>query len=453
MKTLAKSLRLLLVAMCLSITSNPSFAVLPAAVGDTPIPSLAPILDEATPAVVNIAVAGTIVSDQQVPDLFRYFFGDDVPQGPQQRPFQGLGSGVIIDAKKGHVITNYHVIHEADEIQVTLKDGRSYDAKVLGHDRQTDVALLQIEADDLTELPLADSDKLRVGDFAIAIGSPFGLEQTVTSGIISALGRSGLNMENLENYIQTDAAINRGNSGGALINLRGELIGMNTMIIAPTGGNVGIGFAIPANMLRNLTEQITQFGEVRRGVLGVAGGELDSDLAKALGTDSQHGAFVDRVMPNSAAAEAGLEAGDIIVSVNGKDVKSFGELRAKIGTIGAGKKVELGVIRDGKRRSFDVVLKPAEETNIQAKVMHPALEGASLSSTTKEAKAQGVLIDSVARNSPAFRNGFEEGDIIVSINKTPITSITDLRKLLETEPSILAINILRGEETLYRIIR
>ena len=360
---------------------------------------------------------------------------------------------MVVDAKKGYVITNYHVIHEADEIVVTLKDGRTFEAEVLGSDRHTDIALLQIEADELVDIKLADSDELRVGDFTVAIGNPFGLGQTVTSGIVSALGRSGLNIENLENFIQTDAAINSGNSGGALINLRGELIGINTAIIAPNGGNIGIGFAIPSNMVRNLAEQIIEFGEVRRGVLGVTGGELNSDLAKAFGTDSQHGAFVNQVMQGSAADKAGIEPGDIIIAVDDKKVKSFAELRAKIGTMGAGKTIKIGAIRDGKPIDFKVTLQQAEEQNINAKVMHPALEGASLSSTGKDADISGVRVNKVARNSKAFANGFEEGDIIIGINKIRITSIADLRALLETKPKVLAVNIQRGDENLYRIIQ
>ncbi|GDY26514.1 DegQ family serine endoprotease [Agarivorans sp. Toyoura001] len=450
-----KKFVILLFSLFLGATTLQAQAALPFSVGGEPLPSLAPVLEQTTPAVVNISVAGTKVSQQQLPELFKYFFGPggNPDTGEQERPFQGLGSGVVIDAKKGYVITNYHVIHEADEIVVTLKDGRTFEAEVLGSDRHTDIALLKIDADELVDIKLSDSDELRVGDFAIAIGNPFGLGQTVTSGIVSALGRSGLNIENLENFIQTDAAINSGNSGGALINLRGELIGINTAIIAPNGGNIGIGFAIPSNMVRNLADQIIEFGEVRRGVLGVTGGELNSDLAKAFGTDSQHGAFVNQVMQGSAADQAGIKPGDIIIAVDDKKVKSFAELRAKIGTMGAGKTIKIGAIRDGEDISFKVTLQQAEEQNINAKVMHPALEGASLSSTAKGADISGVVVSKIQRNSKAFANGFEEGDIIIGINKIRISSIADLRELLETEPKVLAVNIQRGDENLYRIIQ
>ena len=258
----------------------PVQASLPVAVDGEKLPSLAPMLAEVTPAVVLISVRGT-QEQQRVPEAFKFFFGNPRQQNPaRERPFQGLGSGVIIDAKKGYIVTNNHVIKEADEIQVTLKDGRQLDAKKIGSDASSDIALLQIDPKELIQVSFADSDKLHVGDFAVAIGSPFGLGQTVTSGIVSALGRSGLNAENYEDFIQTDAAINSGNSGGALLNLRGELIGINTAIIGPNGGNVGIGFAIPSNMVRNLVTQIIEYGEVRRGVLGVLGRSVTGEFAE-----------------------------------------------------------------------------------------------------------------------------------------------------------------------------
>ena len=256
------------------------------------MPSLAPMLEHVTPAVVSISVEGTQKSTQRIPEVFRPFLG----RGDQvrERPFRGLGSGVVINAAKGYVATNHHVVNNADDIKVTLSDGRQLDAKLIGSDPEADIALLQIEADNLTEIKRADSDQRRVGDFTVAIGNPFGLGQTVTSGIVSALGRSGLNIEKYENFIQTDAAINSGNSGGALVNLRGELIGINTAIIGPNGGNIGIGFAIPANMVNNLIDQIIEFGEVRRGVLGIAGQPLTPELAKNFGHNTQHGAFVNQ---------------------------------------------------------------------------------------------------------------------------------------------------------------
>ncbi|MGB3724466.1 MAG: trypsin-like peptidase domain-containing protein, partial [Glaciecola sp.] len=269
------------------------------------LPSLAPMLEETTPAIVSIAVSGTQTSRQEVPEMFRYFFGNPNQQA-QERPFRGLGSGVIIDASKGYVVTNNHVVDNADKIVVKLTDGRELEATKLGADAQSDIALLQIEPSDLVEVPLADSDKLRVGDFVVAIGNPFGLNQTVTSGIVSALGRSGLNIGGYEDFIQTDAAINRGNSGGALVNLRGQLVGINTAIFGPNGGNVGIGFAIPSNMMKSLIDQLAEFGEVRRGLLGILGQDVDAALAEAFNSDINIGAFVREVVVDSAADKSGV---------------------------------------------------------------------------------------------------------------------------------------------------
>jgi len=347
------------------------------------VPSLAPMLEEATPAVVSIAVEGTQTSTQRVPEMFRYFFGAPQEQ-VQERPFRGLGSGVIIDADKGYVVTNNHVVDNADEITVKLTDGREFKAKKLGSDEQSDIALLKIEPDDLKALPLADSDALRVGDFVVAIGNPFGLSQTVTSGIVSALGRSGLNIGGYEDFIQTDAAINRGNSGGALVNLHGELVGINTAIFGPNGGNVGIGFAIPANMMKSLIDQIAEFGEVRRGLLGILGSDIDAGLAEAMNAEVNIGAFVSEVQPDSAAEKGGLQAGDIITAINGRKLHSFQELRAKIASMGAGAEVELTVMRKGKKMNVDVVLDDATDTTVTAAQIHPALEGATLSNGTDE---------------------------------------------------------------------
>lgn len=351
MKTKLSVLSAAMLAATLTMMPVVSQAAIPQTVEGQSIPSLAPMLERTTPAVVSVAVTGTHVSKQRVPDVFRYFFGPNAPQEQvQERPFRGLGSGVIIDAEKGYIVTNNHVIDGADDIQVGLHDGREVKAKLIGTDSESDIALLQIEAKNLVAIKSSNSDDLRVGDFAVAIGNPFGLGQTVTSGIVSALGRSGLGIEMLENFIQTDAAINSGNSGGALVNLNGELIGINTAIVAPGGGNVGIGFAIPANMVKNLVAQIAEHGEVRRGVLGISGRDLDSQLAQGFGLDTQHGGFVNEVAKDSAAEKAGIKAGDIIISVDGRGIKSFQELRAKVATMGAGAKVELGLIRDGDRK-------------------------------------------------------------------------------------------------------
>ncbi|WP_102136153.1 Do family serine endopeptidase [Salinivibrio proteolyticus] len=432
----------------------PSHAALPQAVSGQTMPSLAPMLEKVSPAVVSIAVEGNKVSKQRVPEAFRFFFGPNMPsEQVQERPFRGLGSGVIIDADKGYIVTNHHVIDDADQIRVQLQDGREYDARLIGSDEMSDIALLQLDdaAKDLTAIKLANSDALRVGDFAVAIGNPFGLGQTVTSGIISALGRSGLNLENFENFIQTDAAINSGNSGGALVNLNGELIGINTAILGPNGGNVGIGFAIPANMAKSLVDQILEFGSVRRGMLGVTGRELTSELADAFGLATKHGAFVSQVMPDSAAEEAGLKAGDIIVSVNGKSIRTFGELRAKIATLGAGKDVELGVIRDGETITAKTTLKEASQTQAKADDLHKALKGAELKN--HDGDPAGVEVSAVAEGSLAARYGLREGDVIVGVNRHKVENLGDLRKILEDKPNVLALNIARDNGSLYLVIR
>ncbi|PMH16660.1 Do family serine endopeptidase [Vibrio breoganii] len=431
-------------------------AALPVQVEGNELPSLAPMLERVSPAVVSIAVEGTQVSTQRIPESFRFFFGDEFPADQvQERPFRGLGSGVIIDADKGHIVTNYHVINGADTIKVQLTDGREYDAELVGGDKMSDVALLKLEkkAKGLTEIKFADSDKLRVGDFTVAIGNPFGLGQTVTSGIVSALGRSGLNLENLENFIQTDAAINSGNSGGALVNLNGELIGINTAILGPNGGNVGIGFAIPSNMMRNLTDQIIEFGEVKRGMLGVQGGEITSELAEALGYESSRGAFVNQVMPDSAADEAGLQAGDIIVSIDGKRIDTFSELRAKVATLGAGKEIKLGVIRDGDKKEFDVTLGESQLQQTKAEQLHPGLTGAALSNTKDSDGYKGVKVTSVSEGSPAASYQIEQGDIIVGVNRQVVTNLGEFRDVLEKQDGVLALNIQRGDRKVVIVVR
>ncbi|KAA8666924.1 DegQ family serine endoprotease [Vibrio gigantis] len=451
MKKPLLALSVLTLSLSSIITPIQATAALPLSVGNEELPSLAPMLEQVTPAVVSIAVEGKQVQRQQIPEQFQFFFG---PEQTRERPFRGLGSGVIIDAKKGHIVTNYHVINGADDIKVKLHDGREYDAELIGGDQMSDIALLKLEkAKNLTQIKVADSDKLRVGDFSVAIGNPFGLGQTVTSGIVSALGRSGLNLENFENFIQTDAAINSGNSGGALVNLNGELIGINTAILGPNGGNVGIGFAIPSNMMTNLTEQILDFGEVKRGMLGVQGGEVTSELAEALGYESSKGAFVSQIVPDSAADKAGLKAGDIIVSINGKRIDTFSELRAKVATLGAGKQIELGVVRDGKNKTFDVTLGESTNNKTQAEKLHEGLAGAELTNTTESDSATGVKVSSVAQGSPAEAYQLLKDDIIIGVNRQSVKNLAEFREILEKQPGVLALNIQRGDRTIYLVIR
>ncbi|MBD2821995.1 Do family serine endopeptidase [Xenorhabdus sp. 42] len=451
-------LNALAISLGLSLSSVPmvSHAALPAAMASQGLPSLAPMLEKVLPSVVTVHVSGTEVQTQQLqlPEDFQFFFGPSFPQQQQQsRPFKGLGSGVIIDANKGYVLTNNHVIDNASKIFVQLNDGREYTATLLGRDPQTDIALLQLKnAKNLTAIKFANSDQLRVGDYAVAIGNPFGLGQTVTSGIISALGRSGLNLEGLENFIQTDASINRGNSGGALINLNGELIGINTAIIAPGGGNVGIGFAIPSNMAKSLASQLIDNGEVKRGILGIKGTEMNADIAHALNIDAQQGAFVSEVIPKSAAAKAGIKSGDVLVSFDGKKIGSFAELRAKIGTTVPGKEIKIGLLRKGKPIEVSVVLDNSEESSTQAEKLSSALQGATLGNATVN-NAQGIKVDSIAQNSPAAMSGLQKNDLIIAANNVRVRNINELRNVIEKKPSVVALNVLRGNDNVYLLIR
>ncbi|PHM46998.1 serine endoprotease DegQ [Xenorhabdus miraniensis] len=448
----------LAISIGLSLASVPmvSNAALPAAVASQELPSLAPMLEKVLPSVVTVHVSGTEVQNQQLqlPEDFQFFFGPAFPpQEQRSRPFKGLGSGVIIDANKGYVLTNSHVIENANKIRVQLNDGREYSAKLVGRDPQTDIALLELkDAKNLTAIKFADSDQLRVGDYAVAIGNPFGLGQTVTSGIISALGRSGLNLEGLENFIQTDASINRGNSGGALINLKGELIGINTAIIAPGGGNVGIGFAIPSNMARSLSAQLIANGEVKRGILGIKGTEMSADIAKALNIDAQQGAFVSEVIPKSAAAKAGIKPGDVLVSFDGKKINSFAELRAKIGTTVPGKAIKIGLLRKGKPLEVTVTLDNSDGQSTKAEKLSMALQGATLSNATVKS-TQGIKVDSIAQNSPAALSGLQKDDLIVGANNARVRNIGELRKVIEDKASVIALSVIRGDDNIYLLLR
>lgn len=409
------------------------------------IPTLAPMLEQVTPAVVNISVEGTRVTRQRIPDAFRHFFGQQ--EQVREQPFQGLGSGVIINAREGYVVTNNHVVDSASDITVTLNDGRTFTATVLGSDPDSDIALLKLnEPENLIELPLANSDALRVGDFAVAIGNPFGLGQTVTSGIVSALGRGGFGVDRLENFIQTDAAINRGNSGGALVDLNGRLIGINTAILGSTG-NIGIGFAIPSNMMKSLVDQILEFGEVRRGILGVRGRDLDQQLADALDIKRTRGAWVSEVIQDSAAQQAGIQAGDVIISIDGSLIQSMSELAAKVGAAGAGRDITLGVIRDGKEIDIAVKLSEADKA-ITAESMHEALRGATLQANS----TNGLRVSSIEPKSPAEQIGLETDDIIIAVNRQPTNSVTELRAILERSKGVTALTIVRGNRQLYLLL-
>ncbi len=418
------------------------------------IPTLAPMLKRATPAVVNVYTTSK-VRIQENPlfndPFFRRFF--ELPDQPRERTTQSLGSGVIVDATKGYIVTNNHVIGNADEIRVTLHNGESLDAKLIGSDPATDVAIIQVKAKSLTPIPLGDSDKVQVGDFAVAIGNPFGLQQTVTSGIISAIGRSGLGIEGYEDFIQTDASINPGNSGGALINLRGELIGINTAIFSKSGGNIGIGFAIPINMVSSVMQQLIEHGEVKRGQLGAQAQDLSPELAKAFGIQKyKKGAVITAIDKGSAADKAGLKAGDIVLSINDKKVRDAGTLRNAIGLLRIGEKVKMEVIRDGKTKTFSAIVSKQVSKTEQGKGVHKHLTGAKLTDIKEGSplygKIEGVLVADVERGSPAARAGIRKGDVITSVNRKDVKNLHDMEKAIGKRQSLL-LNIRRGNASLF----
>ena len=424
--------------------------------------TLAPVLKEVTPAVVNIAVEGhRAVRDNPLmrDPFFRRFF--DIPnrsQRPSRRKTLAAGSGVIVDAAKGYVLTNNHVAKHADVIRVTLKDGRTFKAKLIGSDPGTDIALLQIKARKLTQVPLGNSDKLQVGDFVLAIGNPFGLGQTVTSGIVSALGRSTVGAEKYEDFIQTDASINPGNSGGALVNSKGELMGINTAIIAPSGGNVGIGFAVPVNMARAVMRQILKYGKVHRGRIGITIQTVTRDIAEALGLGATRGAVISRVLKGAPAARAGLKAGDIITAINGRSVASSNDVRNRVGLLERGTRINLAIIRDGKARKVTVTIGAIPKAEAAAGSAIPQLSGATLGEIPADHPASGhvtgVLVETVERGSPAYLLGLRSGDIITAINRRKVSSLGDLQKVAKAaNGSALALNIWRNGTELFIIVR
>jgi Do/DeqQ family serine protease len=441
----------ILSAGLLLILSATSWAALPAMVNDEELPSLAPLVDKVSPAVVNIRVSQTLSTGGHFGDeAFRRFFGlPDVPGG--EREVASAGSGVIVDAENGYILTNHHVVEKADQIQISTIDGEVFDAEVVGSDPATDIAVIKVDASGLTEMPIGDSERVRVGDFVLAIGNPFGLGHTVTSGIVSALGRSGISRDGYEDFIQTDASINPGNSGGALVNLRGELVGINSAIISRTGGNVGIGFAVPTEIASSIMRQILDFGEVRRGLLGVTIADVNAEVAEALDSPVSSGALITRVEPGSAAEDAGLQVDDIIVGVNDKKIGGASELRNAIGLMRSGDEVAIEYVRDNDRRRTKTELGQQRATASVGAEIHPGLVGAQFaeSSTTRDG---GVEVAAVEPGSPAAQRGLRAGDIITAVNRRPVRSLTELNEIASTS-RILFLLVQRGDRALMLQIR
>ncbi len=439
-------------------------------------PSLAPLLRDVTPSVVNIAVVTRTTATRNPLNpffddpFFRRFF--EFPQNPESIPRQSAGSGVIIDAEQGYVLTNHHVIENAEEIVVTLQDRRTFDAELVGSDSGTDIAMLRIEADELTAIEIGDSNSLEVGDFVIAIGNPFGLGQTVTSGIVSALGRTGLGIvgsnadqpgaqAGYEYFIQTDASINPGNSGGALIDLDGQLVGINTAIVSPAGGNVGIGFAVPVAMAGNIVEQLLEYGEIQRGRLGIFIQDVTPDLSEALDLGVDRGALVNQIEPGSAAERAGLREGDVITELDGEQVEGAADLRNRVALVRVGTEVELSFIRDGRRETLRAAVGGAPEI---AAAEGPAegqtidrLRGAEFRDLDpahpRYGTVAGVLVANVAQGSPAALNGLRPGDIIMAVNRRPVSSVSELSVAMRETSGTFALNVLRDNARLFIVIQ
>ena len=426
-------------------------SALPQSVKGEPVTSLAPLVEEASPAVVNIRVSHTITRRNPfADDAFRRFFGlPDTPGGA--REVASAGSGVIVDAARGYILTNHHVVGDADTIQISLMDGSVHDAEIVGSDPAFDIAVIKVDAEGLTEMPIGDSARVRVGDFVIAIGNPFGLGHTVTSGIISALGRTGISRDGYEDFIQTDASINPGNSGGALVNMQGELIGINSAIISRSGGNVGIGFAVPTEIASSIMKQILDFGEIRRGLLGVNIQTIDADAAQALGNDTEHGALITRIQSKSAAENAGLQVGDIIVEVNEKKVDSAAQLRNRIGLLRSGAQIRITYIRNNEILSTRAELGQAQSQMILGEDIHPGLAG-SVFAVASTSDRGGIEIGEVQDGSPAAQRGLRTGDLITHVNRIKVQDLQGLREVA-SRYDILFLSVRRGDRALMFQIR
>lgn len=437
------------------------------AADEVAVPSLAPVLKNIMPAIVNVAVQGYLPNDAIPPGAAG---NEDEAQNnkrPSQTPekarkFESIGSGVILDPKEGIIITNDHVIRNASIITITLQDGRRLKAKLIGGDSETDLAVLKINAKNLKSLPLGDSDQLQVGDFVVAIGNPFGLNsfgnsQSATFGIVSALKRSDLNIEGIENFIQTDAAINPGNSGGALVNAKGELVGINTAILSPYGGNVGIGFAIPVNMAKDVAQQIIKFGSIHRGLMGIFVQHLTPELAQSMGySEDFQGALVAQVNPNSPAEFAGLKAGDIIVQINSTKITQATQVKTTISLLRVGSSAKIMVQRDGKPITLDAVVTDIKSHEQKLQSSNPFLYGLALRTFDQETPPHGnvigVQVVGATENSAGWRAGIRPGDIIIAANKTPVRDVKSLQQIAQQKKQELLVQVLRGPGAMYLLV-
>jgi len=434
-----------LVAMTIALFAvSAHAATVPPEVMSGQVTNLATMLQKVMPAVVNIAAQGEIAP---APNPNAEPSDNAAPPAP--RKFESMGSGVIVDADKGYVITNAHVVRDAQTITVTLSDGRVFKANLIGMDPPSDVAVLQIKASKLTVAAFGNSDNLRVGDFVAAIGNPFGLNQTVTSGIVSALERSNLGIEGYENFIQTDASINPGNSGGALVDLKGEVIGINTAIFSPAGGNVGIGFAIPANMARSVMSQIVKYGSVNRGIMGVLVQDFTPALASAFHVPNQTGALVSMISPNSPAAKAGIKPGDLIQGVGAQVVTNGAQVRNAIGMLRVGSRVDVKILRDGKAMTVSITTADPQKYSAINQQTDPFLYGMTLRNFDEKVAGQGhvegVQVVAVAENSMGWHAGLRMGDVIVSANQKDVTSTDELQKIAQEKNDDLLLNVYRHD--------
>lgn len=428
-----------------AVISLNCFAGRPILTANGATPSLAPMLKNVMPSIVNISVRGEIPIAElpQANDPKKK--KNSIPISPK---FADLGSGVIVDAEQGYIITNAHVIKDANSITVTLKDGRNLSAKIIGYDIPSDIAIVQVKAKRLEAIKFGDSDKLNVGDFVCAIGSPFGLEQTVTSGVISGLERSNLGIEGFESFIQTDAPINPGNSGGALVSMNGELIGINTAIIAPAPSSAGIGLAIPSNMAKSVMEQLIKYGKVKRGLLGVLVQDLTPALAEAMHLQNTEGALVSQVLEGGPASVAGLKSKDIIVKIEDKPVHSAAQVSNTVSLMQIGSTVAIGVLRDGKPLTIKGKVADPEElkkaTTSAPKQLLAGLELENFSQLVDNQSIDGVQVLNVDFNSTAFSYGLRPGDVIIAAANKPVKTIGELQTIAKDNPTQLLLEVKRG---------